>query len=184
MVGMNKIFGIGFPKTGTTSLTVALRQTGLNIKHLPLPLESMVPLIKQLDGATESSVACCYKYLDGVFGNSKFILTIREEESWMTSCRHHFLERHPQEQWFVGFSDLHRGVWQALVGVDKFNEKIWRDAYKRHNENVVEHFRYRPNALLVLNIEAGQGWKELYEFLKIDDIPNRPFPHANARPQK
>ena len=43
---------------------------------------------------------------------------------------------------------------------------------------MLDHFKERPEALLVLRITEGDGWEKLCPFLG-QKIPRMPFPHAN-----
>jgi len=52
------------------------------------------------------------------------------------------------------------------------------DRYERHNREVVEYFRDRPQSLLVIDWEKDDGWVELCGFLG-RDVPHEPFPHIN-----
>jgi hypothetical protein len=52
------------------------------------------------------------------------------------------------------------------------------ERYTRHNQEVMDYFQDRPQSLLVVDWENGDGWQELCEFLG-REIPREPFPHAN-----
>jgi hypothetical protein len=52
------------------------------------------------------------------------------------------------------------------------------DRYQRHNAEVNRWFRDRPDALLVVDWEAGDGWGPLCRFLG-RPVPDVPFPHEN-----
>lgn len=95
----SKIFGIGQNKTGTTSLEAILRAYGL---RMPRQHEQETLIVKQsllgnyepLKRLVENYDAFqdlpfsedhCYVACDALFPNSKFILTIRDEEDWFNS---------------------------------------------------------------------------------------------------
>jgi len=61
-----KIFGVGLFRTGTSSLTRALRELGYEIVHPPRPalLPEMLKEITDTDGANDSPIAYQYKELD------------------------------------------------------------------------------------------------------------------------
>ena len=80
-----KIFGIGLSKTGGTSLAKALIILGYRARRARTMKE-----IRSHDASTDSVVAWRYEILDSRFPDSKFILTVREIESWLESCRKHF----------------------------------------------------------------------------------------------
>jgi hypothetical protein len=52
------------------------------------------------------------------------------------------------------------------------------ERYTRHNQEVMDYFQDRPQSLLVVDWENGDGWQELCGFLG-REIPREPFPHAN-----
>lgn len=110
-----------------------------------------------------------YKELDKKIPGSKFILTIRNEESWYKSvARHIGLLRNANHEWIYG-----RG--KGLPIEDKENTiRVYTD----HNKEVVEYFRDRPDDLLVVDFTKGDGWDELCGFLG-REIPETPFPHFN-----
>ena len=95
----NKIFCIGFNKTGTTSLEKLLRFYGY---HLPNQQEQEIRLAKQVFSTNYSelvsfvnnfnafqdmpfSQGLTYVAVDALFPNSKFILTERDSEEWFNS---------------------------------------------------------------------------------------------------
>ena len=68
--------------------------------------------------------------------------------------------------------------WIYGVGYPKGNEHIFIDRYRKHNSDVADYFRDRPRDLLVLDIEGGELWRPICEFLSLD-VPNTEFSHAN-----
>lgn len=47
----------------------------------------------------------------------------------------------------------------------------------------MDHFKDRPDDLLVVDFTQGAGWNELCEFLG-HPVPDAPFPHANDKRQE
>lgn len=62
------------------------------------------------------------------------------------------------------------------------NESFYIETYQKHNNEVQEYFADRPNDLLVVNWEAGDGWDKLCNFLN-KPLRSEPFPHANKSPR-
>ena len=52
-----------------------------------------------------------------------------------------------------------------------------RSRYRRHNAEVLAYFKDRPEDLLVMDMDAGAGWKELCGFFR-KTIPSVPYPLA------
>ena len=93
----NKILGIGLPKTGTKSASEYLKLLGINSIHNPVDEITFnqlrlgdfdLQILKTHDAIFDLPSACFYKDYDYVFPNSKFILTTREKEGWLSSCEY------------------------------------------------------------------------------------------------
>lgn len=160
-------------KTGTSSLSAALTILGYRTVHYP-PLDRLRELLDDCDAATDTPVACSFRELDRQYPGSRFILTVRDPDSWLSSARREFEGRAVRESW-------KREVRLRTYGVLEWDAVAFLGAYHRHVRNVCSYFSSRPGYLLVLDIVAGEGWKPLCEFLG-RPIPRRPFPHENATP--
>ncbi len=182
-----KIFGIGLSQTGTKSLTQALTMLGFNTIHCPddeVTLKELMAgnynfsILNDFDGITDITVAPFYAQLDKLFPNSKFILTIRDKESWLRSL---------EEQWSTKpvFDDSlspnetnmqrRRMLRVAAYGTYAFNEERLSYVYDLHYKNVIEYFKERPESLLIINIYSGEGWEKLCPFLN-QTVLDKPFP--------
>ncbi|NET43657.1 sulfotransferase family protein [Okeania sp. SIO2B3] len=188
-----KVFGIGLSRTGTKSLTGALNILGINVVHYPqdeTTLQELIEgnfefsLLNNFDGITDITVASYYAQLDKIYPDSKFILTVREKESWLKSMEAHWskkvvFDERPEKQKKM---ELRRFLRSAVYGTYQFNTERLSYVYDLHCQNVLEYFRDRPESLLVLNICQGEGWEKLCSFF---DLPVRdePFPHNNNKKQ-
>ncbi len=171
-----KVFCIGFHKTGTTSLAMALkllgyRVTGPNGTKDPDIAEkvwSMADsLVQEYDAFQDNPWPVIYKEMDQKYPGSKFIFMTRSSESWINSQVRDFgLRETPMRRWIYG------------VGCPQGNEEIFIARFKQHNEEVVEYFADRPDDLLTLDLPQGDGWEKLCTFLG-KEAPDAPFPHAN-----
>ena len=172
------IIGTGFQKTGTSSLREALRILGYRVKdtsHRPLiPIlkgdyERVLQMLEGYDAVEDTPWYMIYRELDRLIPGSKFIHTIRDEESWYRSVSRHIGHlRNPMHEWIYG-----RGK-----GLPKDHPENTISVFRKHNEEVLEYFRDRPDDLLVVDFTKGAGWDELCAFLD-HPIPGEPFPHAN-----
>ncbi len=173
-----KIIGVGFQKTGTSSLRDALKILGYTVGDnnykLLFPIlmgkfNGVMKCIARYDAVEDNPWPIIYKELDKNIPNCKFILTIREDESWYKSVNRHIGDlRDPMHEWIYG-----RG--KGLPKEDKANTL---SSYRRHNEDVINYFKDRPEDLLVIDLTKGNQWKALCKFLN-KEIPDVPFPHAN-----
>lgn len=174
---MTKIFGIGFHKTGTSSLAAALSQLGYRVTgpngtknpNIANEVYAMAyALVEHYDAFQDNPWPIIYKQLDQKYPGSRFILTLRPTPAWLNSVVHYFGETDtPMRQWIYG------------VGHPKGHENTYVNRYERHNQEVLTYFKHRPQDLLVLQITIGEGWEKLCPFIgKV--IPNTAFPHINA----
>ncbi len=173
-----KIIGVGFQKTGTSTLREALKILGYRVKdNTTRPLipilkgeyDKVLRMIRAYDAVEDTPWYMIYKELDERIPGSKFILTVREKESWYRSVSRQIgTLRNANHEWIYG-----RG--KGLPKDDKANTiKV----YTRHNNEVIRYFKDRPGDLLVMDITKGESWKKLCSFLE-RDIPDKPFPVAN-----
>ena len=114
-----------------------------------------------------------FKELDAQFPQSRFILTIRDPESWLKSYRNMLRSQgSPTDR----INDI-RSVLYRLPFPNVTDAQLL-DRFHRHNLDVKEYFRSRSSDLLIVDWEMGHGWNELCSFLSME-IPQLPFPHAN-----
>ena len=166
-----KIFGIGLSRTGTTSLTEALRILGYSAIHFPWRFSE----IDGVDAATDTPVALKYAELDKRYPGSRFILTHRDRIAWLRSCQKFWRKNAEDFAAVPAFVDLHT----KLYGGPTFSRKRFGEAYDRHVDGVNAFFRDRPADLLVIDIaREDDPWRPLAAFLEAD-IPETPFPRQN-----
>lgn len=127
--------------------------------------------IRKWDALTDTPVTRFYKQIDEGFPNSKFILTTRNIETWLNSCEKIF---NLNEYRTACTAQLHKDLYNSLV----FDRAKFKKAFLKHEKEVFRYFNNREKDLLILNIEEGDGWEKLCNFLK-KPIPNKKFPHEN-----
>lgn len=177
-----KIFGIGLSKTGTTSLAGALEVLGYRTRDYP-GITSYEPgkltsidaqVLAQHEALTDTPVPSFYRELDQHYPGAKFVLTVRDMDAWLLSCKKQFTAKLAEKQ-----NDAHNRLFIDLYGTAVFDEELFRRGYQRFVAGVVEYFAQRPADLLVLDVAAGQGWNELCPFLG-KPVPELPFPKSNV----
>ena len=176
-----KVFGIGFHKTGTTTLASALRILGYSVTG-PFGIDQTdigltatdqaLRIARDWDAAQDNPWPIVYRDLDRAFPGSKFVLTIRETNDWFASVVRHFGgQSTPMREWIYG------------VGDPFDHEAIYKKRYEEHNREVLEYFENRQNDLLVLPITDGAGWAHLCPFLGLEE-PATEFPHSNSHRER
>ena len=174
-----KVFGIGFHKTATTSLARALKVLGYSVTgpnfvrmaNLESEVQARARAVAgRFDAVQDNPWPLLYRELDKWYPGSKFILTVRAPEKWLASALTHFgANTTPMREWIYG----------AGRGGPRGNETVYLDRFTRHNRDVLEYFRERPDDLLVMNITEGDGWDKLCPFLGVAGR-SRPFPRENT----
>ena len=172
-----KVIFVGLHKTGTTSLIAAMGILGYKAnataKHRLLPAikqndwEPVFFVADRFDALKDSPWQKAYKQLDAQYPGSKFVLSIRDEESWIKSM----------VNYFGSFKTKMRG-WIYGAACPKGNEELYIKAYRAHNKEVLDYFRHRPEDLLVIDMKKDLGWEKLCQFLGTD-VPSQPFPYKN-----
>lgn len=181
-----KVFGIGFHKTGTTSLGRALRILGYRIQkgfnfnrpgkrvviEPPVTLEKVrdvaFRMVPRYSAFEDNPWPLLFRDLDAAFPGSRFILTTRDADRWIRSAARYF-------------GTKTNGMFELIYGRKKFclagNEEHARARFERHNREVLEHFSGREQDLLVWKLEAEANWETLCGFLDCP-IPRAAFPHG------
>ena len=166
---MNKVFGIGWAKTGTTTLGQCFDILGLDHQGQALDLArdiarddltTVIALAKRKEAFEDWPWIILYKELDAAFSDSRFILTTRQPEKWLRSYRNMLKNEGTTS---VQLNEVRRilyGLPFANVSEDQLLER-----YERHNHEVKEYFRERPDVLLVVDWEENDGWAEVCRFL-------------------
>lgn len=182
LMSKNKVFCIGFHKTGTTSMEKALkllgyRVTGGNWVRDPdvrtFALQRAMEIVPQFDAFQDNPWPMLYREMDKAFPGSKFILTVRDPQKWIASMVKNFgTDVTPMREWIYGVGK----------GFPKGNEELYVARYNRHNNEVLEYFRGRSD-FLVVNLTEGDGWGKLCPYLG-KPMPELPFPRANVRTEK
>ncbi len=178
-----KIFCIGLSKTGTTSLAAALEMLGfrtkdnLGVTHYSSgDLESSVDLsiIDENDAFTDTPIPSFYRELDARYPNAKFILTVRELNPWLISCKKQFNQRATEKR-----DDATNRLFNDIYDSPFFDNEKFTAGYQRFVNEAMEYFKNRPDDLLIIDISAGEGWEKLCSFLN-KPIPDLPFPKSNV----
>lgn len=181
-----KVFGLGFQKSGTTSLGHILEELGyktagyFQFRHLAdnwdLSWDELrtiaLSAAEDWDAAKDTPWPLLYRDLDIRFPGSKFIHVTRSPESWIKSV----------VMDFGGYPNaLHKLIYGSAFPVG--NEQAWLDRYMRHNQDVADYFRNRPEDYLHIRLEEGISFDVICPFLN-ESLIKRGNPKANTRFQK
>lgn len=201
-----KVFVIGFNKTGTTSIGYALEQFGFIVGkqiHGELLFDNWLnndfePIIEYCKTAevfqdAPFSFPNTFEQMDKAFPNSLFILTIRDDS----------------EQWYQSITSFHGKMWSngnvppttndlkeanyiykgfPLYSItklfkttenDPYNKSKLITSYNQHITKVCDYFKDSPEQLLVVNVANPNDFQKLCDFVNIaSDL--KKFPHISS----
>ncbi|MEM6556272.1 MAG: sulfotransferase family protein [Pseudomonadota bacterium] len=181
-----KVFCVGFQKTGTSSMGTALRILGYRVHkgfrfnlpgkvQIPEPVTQAklakvaLPLARAYTAFEDNPWCLLYRELDAAYPGSKFILTRRRPEDWVDSLIRHF-------------RDAHNPTLRYIYGCDSASVRPpqhYTEIYEAHNRAVLTYFKDRPQDLLVFDLETAD-WDTLCDFLDRRRPRFRRYPHRNA----
>ncbi len=171
-----KVFVIGFQKTGTTSLEHALQFLGYRVyggdKNLMKysDSEALKAYIKKTldswDAVQDMPWPLFYKELYAVYPDAKYILTIRDTNKWIRSVVTYFASiRIP----------LHQKIYD--VPCAEGHEDRYIERYEKSNRDIIAFFENKPN-FLIMEMGKNFNYQTLGAFLSLEDLPKEDFPHA------
>lgn len=157
-----KVVHIGMPRTCSTSLSAALERCGYRTWHSP-PMSharGLANWASKFDALTDLWSTCArdYQELFAFFpGDTLFVLTVRDPHRWLRSTKT-YRALAKVARWVPGYGHMERMV-----------DQLTTDRFVRYNEEVQAFFAEQgaSNRLLVMNIEAGDGWDALCPFLGV-----------------
>jgi hypothetical protein len=200
----NKIFCIGFNKTGTTTLEYTLKQHNFSVEKQSVfsnyandwaarDFSRIIKSCKKADAFQDFPFSFPHTFiaLDMAFPNSKFILTLRDNpEQWYNSI----VKFHsklwadgnvPTKQDLQNATRYYKGrPWQmnrmlfSSPEEDPYNKEKLIKQYLDHINNVKNYFRHREKDLLIINVSEKNSYKDFCNSLNISPIFDK-FPWKN-----
>ncbi|CAH8497038.1 unnamed protein product [Schistosoma rodhaini] len=213
------IIGAGQMRTGTTSLKFALQllynqscyhmydiiyhyqeshiQKWLNLFNMNknfINIEKIYwnDIFNECRFAVDYPTCVFYKELMKIYPNAKVILTVRDADSWVSSCRattasDMVMTKHTtfteniiyRLRGLKSLPILHDNMYTKAFGpnYDQMTDDELRDAFIKWNQEIID---YVPKDRLLI-FDPKDGWTPLCEFLNIPIPENVPFPHLNKR---
>ncbi|MBB4284618.1 sulfotransferase [Roseospira goensis] len=198
-----KVFGVGFMKTGTTTLETALEQLGYRVCKGHWNNNHTNYLIAQaLSGHADECIRFArnydaffdapwggtdlYRSLHAAFPDAKFILNTRDPAAWVKSVLAMDLAFDPDPETCLD-TVYDRGSYGHVFYLNTFfgihslaeaRSKLY-ETYVAHTARLRQFLRDVGADVLEIDVTAGQGWEVLCPFLD-RPIPDRPFPRRNV----
>ena len=176
---MNKLFIIGLPRTGTTSISVALLDHGFKVAHTAYTKRAF----ELADVISDAPCFCDYPHLDKLFPDSKFVYLSRGLESWVPSMQMLLTKMLPQLDEKTGYlNPVLKLSFNATFSLSSTENPLSKEhlenCYTNHQRKVDEYFSNR-NDLLKIDISKSGSLLKLLEFLNISSKDDIEFPKLN-----
>jgi hypothetical protein len=176
---VSKIFIIGLPRTGTSSVCAALLDSGFKVAHTAYTKAS----IEQADVLADTPIYVDYPHLDRLFPESKFIYLTRSEGAWVPSIKTLLAKLTPRRTpGQKGYHPILARCIEAVFGpvhLQKHvnDEKLW-DSYTNHQQQVLAYFEQRAADCLMIDVSQKRCYAELMSFLSMPCAGE--FPRLNG----
>lgn len=180
---MQKIFIIGLPRTGTTSVCNAMLELGFNVAHTAYTDRAFC----EAQVIADTPIFCDYQHLDKAYPNAKFIYLARTMEKWLPSIQQLLLRMHSNlTRADGGFNPIIKRCYQqiftpySLKNINNFD--FLSQCYQRHQQQVLLHFAERDNDFLSIDISENTSYDQLLKFLNLPpkELPRLGFKKLNV----
>ena len=176
---MSKVFIIGLPRTGTTSISVAMLDYGFKVAHTAYTKHAF----DLADIISDSPCFCDYKQLDKLYPNAKFVYLERDLTRWVPSMQMLIGKMKDNLDLQTGqFNLVLKRTFNQVFELDKtpdpMSETHLIDCYQRHKEQVFTYFSGRDD-LLSIDVSDAQSLMSLLQFLNVGYTGEPVFPHLN-----
>lgn len=163
---MGKLFIVGLPRTGTTSLCAALLDHGYSVAHTAYTDLAF----ERADVVADTPVFSEYKQLDRVFPNSKFIHLSRPLEKWLPSIQHLLMKiNQKHERNANAFHPLLLSCYEAVFGQfsagEALSDEFLSRCFLKHQKNLEAYFCSRPNDFLSVELSDAGSYDQVVNFL-------------------
>jgi len=173
---------VGQPKTATKTMAKIFKLLNFNVNNNPVCLnknEDFILIDNNISYYTNDTILKChnniktfdafhdypysfnYEYINDNFPDSKFILTIRDRDSWFNSIiNYQYIEN-------ASNKNLLKKLYGYEIILLENKEKVI-SKYNEYNLNIIKYFQREPHKLLILDLTKGHDniKNKLNTFLK------------------
>ena len=117
-----------------------------------------------------------YPILDEMCPDSKFILTTRDMDQWMSSVQWLFTTGRIEGNWQA--TPVIDMVHEKMYGTRDFDKALFEETWHRYHDGISDYFSDRPDDLLTIDIACEDKWGPICELVG-KDVPDEDFPSSN-----
>lgn len=163
---MSKIIVVGLPRTGTTSVSVALLEMGFLVAHMGFTKKAF----EVAEAITDAPCFSDYMYLDKLFPGSKFVYLSRDLDKWVPSMTMLLGKMAPHLDAEKGrFNPIMKRSFHHTFSANlplTSDELI--ECYTRHKKEVFDYFKdanKNSNDFLSIDVSEPGSLTQLKQFL-------------------
>jgi len=177
---MNKLFIIGLPRTGTTSISAALLEHQLKVAHTAFTKHAF----ELADVISDAPCFSDYRQLDELFPGSKFVYLDRALKDWVPSMQMLLTKMGTKlDKEHGSFHPVLKRSFDMAFDLyqveNPSDEKHLRHCYQTHQKSVYDHFAERDN-LITINLNDADSFDRLLTFIGLDANGRGNFPKLNV----
>jgi len=189
-----KVIGAGYPRTGTSSLKLALEQLGFDrchhMREVIMDMPSARLWVEAAEGrpdwerifegyqsCTDAPGCSFWRELADVYPDAKVLLSVRDADQWFDSTQATvFSDQMLNRQFGSDMRDFFAKVVTPEFGEQIHDRDIMVAQFERHMQEVIAAI---PEPRLLV-YDVREGWEPLCAWLGVP-VPETPFPHTNTR---
>ena len=189
-----KVIGAGYPRTGTSSLKLALEQLGFgpchHMREIIMNPPSAAGWVQAADGhpdweaifegfqsCTDAPGCSFWRELADYYPEAKVLLSLRDPDEWFASTQATvFSEEMLGRQFDSPMQDFFRKVVTREFDGRIHDRDFMLAQFERHKQEVIAAIP----APRLLVYDVREGWAPLCAWLEVP-VPETPFPHTNSR---
>ena len=183
MANEEKIFIIGLPRTGTTSVCAAMLTLGFRVAHTAYTDRAF----NEAQVIADTPIFYDYQKLDQAYPKAKFIYLERSLEKWLPSIQQLLARMHVNLiRDDGGFNPIIKRCYQETFSpysIENINSfEFLTQCYQQHKSQAQAHFKNRASDFLSIDISANDSYTKLTQFLAIEEsfIENSGFEKLNV----
>ena len=180
---MSKIFIIGLPRTGTTSVCVGLLDLGFKVAHCAATEDSLLAA----DAIGDTPAYCDYKALDKRFPHSRFIYLERNLESWLPSIKsllsNMIVGLNAERGGFPpAVKRCYKEIFRPITTSTITSDSHLSSCYTAHRNGILEYFKDRQESFTIIDISDTNSYQKMVSFLGLHSTAMA-FPKMNVKGQ-
>ena len=178
----SKIFVIGLPRTGTTSVCTFLLNQGLNVAHTAYCQQAF----QQAQVIADTPIFHDFKKLDGFYNESKFIYLERSFDHWLPSIRQLLIRMHDNLlRDSGGFNPIIKRCYLerfSPFSMDNLtSDEFLSSVYQSHLADAKNYFVNREQDFLLTDVSTRHAANDINEFLSLSNDDQISMPHLNRQ---